>query len=85
QIGLIHPGMVLLDQYEVLEHLGEGGMGAVWLVRNTGLDAKRVLKVINPSLVGSKSLRQRFNREAKLMARISSHPPRHRRARNGGR
>ncbi|MEW4568319.1 bifunctional serine/threonine-protein kinase/formylglycine-generating enzyme family protein [Tautonia sp. JC769] len=66
--------MVLLDQYEVLEHLGEGGMGAVWLVRNTGLDAKRVLKVINPSLVGSKSLRQRFNREAKLMARISSHP-----------
>ncbi|WP_152051612.1 bifunctional serine/threonine-protein kinase/formylglycine-generating enzyme family protein [Tautonia marina] len=74
QIGLIHPGMVLLDQYEVLEHLGEGGMGAVWLVRNTGLDAKRVLKVINPSLVGSKSLRQRFTREAKLMAKISSHP-----------
>lgn len=73
QISQIESGMVLLNKYRVVKRLGEGGMGAVWLVRHLEFDVDRVIKVINPALVGRKELRRRFSREAKLMARLN-HP-----------
>lgn len=40
------PGTVLAGKYRLERVLGQGGMGAVWVVRNLGLDADFALKLI---------------------------------------
>ncbi|MBP6751083.1 MAG: serine/threonine protein kinase, partial [Xanthomonadaceae bacterium] len=54
--------------------LGEGGMGQVWLARRAdGLYQRRVaLKLLRPGLADP-NLRQRFNRERQILARLG-HP-----------
>src|SRR5690349_3318925 len=44
--GVFEPGRVLFGKYVVVRKLGQGGMGAVWLVRHDKLDAERALKLI---------------------------------------
>ncbi len=40
------PGTVIAGKYRLERVLGQGGMGAVWVVRNIGLDADFALKLI---------------------------------------
>ncbi len=40
------PGSVIAGKYRLERVLGQGGMGAVWVVRNLGLDADFALKLI---------------------------------------
>ncbi len=60
-------------RYRVTGVLGRGGMGTVYKAEHRLLDRPVVLKVIRPELLDNPSVVQRFEREAKLAARLS-HP-----------
>jgi serine/threonine-protein kinase len=60
-------------KYEILEKLGEGGMGSVYKVRHRLLDEIRVVKVMRPQLTPAEDLAARFSREAKA-ATLLRHP-----------
>ena len=61
------------EKYEVLEKLGEGGMGAVYKVRHRLLDEVRVVKLILPQHQGDEDAQTRFRREARAATRLR-HP-----------
>jgi serine/threonine-protein kinase len=60
-------------KYEILEKMGEGGMGSVYKVRHRVLEEIRVIKVMRPHLAADEQLRERFLREAKTAIRLR-HP-----------
>lgn len=62
-----------LGGFEVVERLGRGGMGCVYLAREQALDRFVALKVMLAAASADDSLVQRFEREAKAAARLS-HP-----------
>ena len=51
--------------------LGEGGMGAVYHARQLSLDRSVAIKVLPPELARNRNFIQRFEREAKSLARIN--------------
>ena len=63
----------LAPQYEVERVLGVGGMGSVYLGRDTTLDRPVAVKVISPELSASAVFRERFLHEARTVARLR-HP-----------
>ncbi|MDP1678325.1 MAG: protein kinase [Bacteroidota bacterium] len=68
--GLI--GRTIL-QYEIVEKLGEGGMGVVYKAKDTKLDRFVALKFLTKNVASSDSDRQRFMQEAKAAATLN-HP-----------
>ena len=62
-----------LGPYEILTPLGAGGMGEVYRARDTRLERTVAIKVLPQHLSASADLRERFEREAKTISRIS-HP-----------
>jgi len=58
--------------YEVLDELASGGMGVVYRARDRALDRLVAIKIIRPD-VATASLRERFLREARVLATFS-HP-----------
>ncbi len=62
-----------LGPYEILSPLGAGGMGEVYRARDTRLERAVAIKVLPRHLSPSADLRERFEREAKTISRIS-HP-----------
>ena len=70
---VIQEGQVIFDKYQIIELLGEGGMGQVWLVHNIELDRRSALKLIWPKIAQNDHGWQRFQREAQLMAKLN-HP-----------
>ena len=62
-----------LLHYEVLEKLGEGGMGAVYKARDTQLDRLVAIKILSPDSSASPVRRQRFIHEAKAASALN-HP-----------
>ena len=62
-----------LSHFQILEKLGEGGMGAVYKARDTRLDRNVALKVLPPDKVADVERRRRFAQEAKAASALS-HP-----------
>ncbi|MBT4865276.1 MAG: protein kinase, partial [Planctomycetaceae bacterium] len=60
-------------QLEILESLGHGGMGAVYKARQTKLDRMVALKILRPESADDPEFAERFNREARTLARLH-HP-----------
>jgi predicted Ser/Thr protein kinase len=60
------------SNYEVMRLLGRGGMGAVYLARETALDRLVAVKVLPPEASDDQS-RERFRREARTAAKLT-HP-----------
>jgi tRNA A-37 threonylcarbamoyl transferase component Bud32 len=58
---------------EILELLGAGGMGAVYKARQPQLDRFVALKILSHHLAGDPTFVERFNREARVLGRLS-HP-----------
>lgn len=62
-----------LGAYEVLSHLGSGGMGEVYRARDTRLMRDVAIKVLPDSVAGDRERLARFRREAHLLASLN-HP-----------
>jgi tRNA A-37 threonylcarbamoyl transferase component Bud32 len=60
-------------QLEIIELIGQGGMGAVYKARQPGLDRFVALKILSPELVKDPAFAERFSREARTLAKLS-HP-----------
>src|SRR4029077_16651581 len=61
------------DQYKVEKPLGAGGVAVVYLLRGVNLKRKLAGKVLSPDLITSKTVLERFRREAETVAQLS-HP-----------
>src|ERR1035437_7299506 len=62
-----------LGPYEIQSPLGAGGMGEVYRARDTRLEREVAVKVLPTNLSSDPSLRQRLEREAKAVSKLS-HP-----------
>jgi tRNA A-37 threonylcarbamoyl transferase component Bud32 len=63
----------LFPQLEILELIGQGGMGAVYKARQPALDRLVAVKVLPPQAGRDPSFAERFAREARALARLG-HP-----------
>jgi ligand-binding sensor domain-containing protein/tRNA A-37 threonylcarbamoyl transferase component Bud32 len=62
--------LVLFERYRLLRILGQGGMGMVLAARDQKLDREVAIKLIRPEHFGEPELKERFEREARTVARI---------------
>src|SRR5499427_6908749 len=67
------PGQTLDGKYEILDKIGEGGMGEVFRARHVHLDEIRIIKVTKPDPLGEGSEPRRFQEEARI-ATLVRHP-----------
>ena len=62
-----------IGSYRILREIGRGGMGVVYLARDTKLDREVAIKALPGELAQDQERLQRFEREAKLLASLN-HP-----------
>jgi Tol biopolymer transport system component len=67
------PAGTRLGPYDIVSHLGAGGMGEVYRARDTRLRREVAIKVLPPELAGDEDRRQRFEQEARSASALS-HP-----------
>jgi serine/threonine protein kinase len=58
-------------QLEILQLVGQGGMGAVYKARQPKLDRLVAVKVLPPEVARDPGFRERFSREARSLARLN--------------
>ncbi len=66
-------GVVIDGTYRVLERLGAGAMGEVYLAEHLSLGRREAIKVLRPELSADQMLAARFRREARAINRLR-HP-----------
>ncbi len=62
-----------LPGYELIEKIGEGGMGVVWKAKQLGTKRPVAVKMLNSRAFGSDRSQRRFEREVELSAKLE-HP-----------
>ena len=70
--GQLKPGSVLAERYEILQLLGQGGMGAVYKARDKELDRIVALKLIRSEFAKNPEILRRFKQEL-ILARQVTH------------
>ena len=73
ELDLSNPAQRRFGDYELLEHIGEGGMGVVYRARQASLDREVAMKLLSAGPWASKDFIARFEREAQNAARMT-HP-----------
>ncbi|MCB1077615.1 MAG: serine/threonine protein kinase, partial [Verrucomicrobiae bacterium] len=72
--GFTPPGIEALQealpQFEILELIGQGGMGAVYKARQPKLDRLVAIKILPAELTGDAEFAERFLIEARAMAKM---------------
>jgi serine/threonine protein kinase len=67
-------GRDLLDgQFQILQKIGSGGMGAVYKAAQPAMNRMVAVKILHPKLTNRKDLVSRFRREARAMSHLT-HP-----------
>ena len=70
----MQPGTLLLDgRFRVLQLLGKGGMGEVYVGEQVSLARKVAIKTLYPDLLTQPGMAERFKREAQLLSAVD-HP-----------
>jgi eukaryotic-like serine/threonine-protein kinase len=59
-----------LDRYKLIQPLGSGGMGCVYLAEHTVLDREYAVKILYGELAAEENLVKRFTREAKYLSQV---------------
>jgi eukaryotic-like serine/threonine-protein kinase len=67
----LNPGMFLAERYEIVQILGQGGMGAVYKANDVELNRTVALKVIRPELAREKAIVDRFKQELLLSHQVT--------------
>src|SRR5208283_1937023 len=70
-VPLLETGQVLVGRYEILQMLGEGGMGAVYKAKDRELDRFVALKLVRPELAANPAMIARFKRELLLSHQVT--------------
>ena len=65
-------GRVIAGKYCLLHELGRGGMGSVWAAEHLDLRTQVAVKLIEPHVLESPHVRERFEREARALATLRS-------------
>ena len=73
EIMNLKPNQIIDNRYEIIEKLGEGGMGAVWKARHATLGDEVVLKM--PLFQNDAEMLRRFGKEAQTMRKHSIESP----------
>ena len=68
----VEPGTIIAGDFEIVEPLSEGGMGAVYVALQRSVGRRRALKVMHRELLADQRLVERFVQEAKIGATIDS-------------
>src|SRR3954470_16588676 len=63
-------GEVLAERYRVLQKIGEGGMGTVYLAEHVRIEKKVAIKVLSGDFARRGDLVTRFEQEAKAASKI---------------
>ena len=71
QLPALLPGTMLGGRYEILQTIGEGGMGAVYKAEDRELGRTVALKVIRPELASNPDILQRFKQEILLASKVT--------------
>ena len=67
----LQAGVVLGQRYQIVQMLGEGGMGAVYKARDVELNRMVALKVIRPDLARNPAIIERFKQELLLAHQVT--------------
>ena len=62
-----------IGNFEIVEKIGEGGMCTVYRARQASLDRPVAVKVLKEKLGSNSEMRERFERESLIVARLN-HP-----------
>jgi len=66
------PGSYITPTVRLIERIGSGGMGEVWLAEHAGLDAEVAVKLVHDRTRKRERNLKRFKREASIAAKIRS-------------
>ncbi|HSQ56686.1 MAG TPA: serine/threonine-protein kinase, partial [Gemmata sp.] len=69
-----HGRALNLDRYQLLDLLGEGGMGRVYKARDTRLDRYVAIKIIRKDKLTHPAAAARFGQEIQALAKMARHP-----------
>src|SRR5512138_914048 len=64
----------LPERYRVVRHVANGGMASVWAAEDAVLGRLVAVKVLASQVAADPSARTRFEREARMAAKVSDHP-----------
>jgi eukaryotic-like serine/threonine-protein kinase len=64
-------GTTVIAGFEILEKIGQGGMGAVFRAKQLSMDRVVALKILPPKLAENPTFKKRFLNEARVSAKLS--------------
>jgi serine/threonine-protein kinase len=70
--GLLAPGQILGDRYQIRSQLGRGGMGEVWRAFDLKLRVEVALKALLPELFKDEKRREMLRREVRAAREVLS-------------